>query len=131
MFHRGALLALIASASLLSACVTQQQAVENHEDLLAAAGFIARPANTPERQQALRTLPPERFVQKPRGNGFIYIYADPLVCDCLYIGDQAAYSRYQQDMLTRQVASENEMAAQLNADNSWNWSIWGPGFWYP
>ena len=44
------------AAVLLSACVSKQQAVENREDLLAAAGFTARPANTPQRLQALQTL---------------------------------------------------------------------------
>jgi hypothetical protein len=131
MLRRGALLALITSTALLSACVTRQEAVEHREDLLAAAGFTARPANTPERQQALRTLPPHRFVQMPRGNGFVYLYADPLVCNCLYIGDQAAYGRYQQDVLNRHIATENEVAAQLNADTAWNWGSWGPGWWYP
>ena len=44
----------------LTACQTQQQVVEQREDLLSAAGFIVRPANTPERQAMLHRLPPHK-----------------------------------------------------------------------
>ena len=74
--------------------MSPQQRVEDKEDLLAAAGFAARPANTPQRQAMLRRLPPDRFVQRARGNQFVYLFADLLVCNCLYIGDQTAYGRY-------------------------------------
>jgi hypothetical protein len=116
--------ALIASAALLAACTSPQQAVANREDLLAAAGFVAHPANTPQRLQELKTLTPNRFVRKPKGNGFLYVYADPLVCNCLYIGDQAAYGRYQQDVLNRNIANENQTTAEL-ASEEWDWGGWG------
>jgi hypothetical protein len=115
MSTRAATFALIASAALLAACTTPQQRVQYHEDLLAAAGFVARPANTPECQQEVQSLPPNRFVQKPQGNGFVYVYADPLVCNCLYIGDQAAYGRYQRDVLNRRIANEDKTTAEIAA----------------
>jgi hypothetical protein len=116
---------LVMIGAILSACVSKQERVQNREDLLAAAGFTARPANTPERQTAMRTLPANRFVQKAKGDHFIYMYADPLVCDCLYIGDQAAYGRYKREVLQRQVANDQLLAAQMYEDN-WDWGPWGP-----
>jgi hypothetical protein len=124
----GLLLALV--AAVLSACASRQ-VVMSREDLLVSAGFTARPADTPARQAALRALPANRFVQQGQGDRAIYLYADPLVCNCLYIGDQAAYGRFRQDASRRQVASERLLAAQINADTALPWGPegpWGPGF---
>ena len=130
MFRRSALVAVFGAGVLLGACTTPQQRVEDKENLLAAAGFTARPANTPERQTMLHSLPPDKFVQRQRGDGFVYLFADPLVCNCLYIGDQVAYGRYRQEVLQRQIANDQVMAAQMNEDAGWNWGSWGPGWWY-
>jgi hypothetical protein len=37
----------------------------------------------------------------------VYFYADPAVCNCLNIGDQAAYGRYRSEVLAQRVAREN------------------------
>jgi hypothetical protein len=39
-----------------------------HEDNLAAAGFIVRPANTPERRAMLKRLPSNRFIMRTEGD---------------------------------------------------------------
>ena len=126
---RKVLLAVLPSAALLSGCATPQQKVTEREDLLTAAGFVPRPANTPERQAMLRTLPPNRFTQRTRGDSFTYIYPDPLVCGCVYFGDQAAYGRYRQDVLQRRLANDQLLAAQMNQDAAWDWDPWGPFGW--
>jgi len=131
MSARASFLALLAVGAMLSACVVrQQEVVRDREDLLAAAGFVVRPANTPARQAALQALPANRFVQQARGNRVVYLYADPLVCNCLYIGDQTAYGRYRQDVLQRRIARDQLLAAQMNAEAAWDWNPWGPGWWY-
>ena len=112
----------------LGACVPQQQLVADKEDSLAAAGFILRPANTPERQAMLNRLPPHRFVRHIHGDNVTYVYADPLVCDCLYVGSQAAYSQYQQTVQAKQIADQQEMTAMEYNDAAWNWQPWGYGF---
>lgn len=124
---RGIVLAA-ASTAALAACATPQEIVAQKEDNLAAAGFVVRPANTPERQGMLNRLPPNKFVQRDHGNTVSYVYADPLVCDCLYVGTQAAYGRYQQHLQAEQLADQREMTAQLYSDPSWNWGGWGGGF---
>jgi hypothetical protein len=129
MRHGRLVQGLIGVTLLLGGCVSPQQQAENTENLLAAAGFTARPANTPERAAMLRNLPPARVVQRARGDRFVYMFADPLVCSCLYIGDQAAYGRYRQELLQRQIANEAMMSAQMNEDAAWNWGGWGPGWW--
>ena len=96
----------------VSACANQ---VQDKEDMLAAAGFTLVPANTPQRQAALKTLPPHKFVHQVRNNGVIFTYADPTICDCLYVGNQAAYDRYRQNVFVKNIADEQ---ADDRADES-------------
>jgi len=125
-FKFGTVLCLILSIGALAACQTQQQIVSAHEDNLAAAGFIVRPANTPERQAMLHRLPPHQFVQRVNGDAVHYVYADPLVCGCLYVGTQQAYNQYKRDQQQKNLADEQQMTAQSYSDAAWNWNAWGP-----
>jgi len=115
----------LAACLLIAACTTPQQRAENRENLLAAAGFTAQPANTPERVASLRSLPANKVVQRTHGGTVRYAYADPLVCGCLYVGDQAAYGRYQQEMFQRRLANQQEMTAQMD-QRAWDIGPWGP-----
>jgi hypothetical protein len=118
--------AVLLQLGLLTACQTQQQIVTQREDNLAAAGFIVRPANTPERQAMLHRLPPHQFVQRVNGDTVHYVYADPLVCGCLYVGTQQAYGQYKLHQQQQHLADEQQMTAQAYADPAWNWGAWGP-----
>ena len=117
---------LLLASLCLSGCATQQEQVTQKEDSLAAAGFTVRPANTPERQAMLNRLPPHHFVQRTHGDTITYVYADPLVCDCLYVGSQQAYGQYRQHVQQQQLADEQELTAQEYSDPAWNWGGWGP-----
>ena len=74
----------------------------------------------------LNQLPPHRFIQRTHGDTVHYVYADPLVCDCLYVGSQQAYSKYRQYLEQKQLADERETTAQLYSNPAWNWAAWGP-----
>ncbi len=117
--------AVLAACLAVSACATPQQRAENRENLLAASGFTVQPANTPERVASLRSLPANKLVQRTRGGTVGYVYADPLVCACLYVGDQAAYGRYRQEVFQRRLADEQSMTAQMN-QTAWDDGPWGP-----
>ena len=119
------------TALSLAACVTEQERVQDTENLLAAAGFDAVPVTTPERQQEMAGLPPNKLLSRAKDDRLVYLYADPLVCKCLYIGDQAAYGRYQSQLFQRQIANEQRLAAQSYENAAWNWRAWGPGWWGP
>ncbi len=125
-FRATVMTGLLAGLGLLSACVSQQQQVVQHEDALAAAGFTVRLANTPQRQAMLHRLPPMQFVRRVKGDTVHYVYADPLVCTCLYVGTQQAYDQYRSDRLQQQLADEQQMTAQTYEDANWNWDAWGP-----
>ena len=124
-------LAALAACLLAAACATPQQRAEDRENLLSAAGFAVRPANTPARSASLRSLPANKVVQQttggPGGGSVRYVYADPLVCACLYVGDQAAFGRYRQEVFQRQLANEQSMTAQMN-QTAWDYGPWGGPF---
>ena len=62
--------------------------------MLTASGFKFVPANTPQRQAAFKQLPPHKFSRQIRDGQVFYVYPDPTVCVCLYVGDQKAYATY-------------------------------------
>jgi hypothetical protein len=107
-------------------CVTASACnpVQNKEDMLAAAGFTLVPANTPQRQTSLRSLPPHKFAHRVRNGAVVFIYADPTICDCLYVGNQAAYDHYRQNVFAKNLADEQQMTAQINDEGEWDG--WGP-----
>jgi hypothetical protein len=74
----------------------------------------------------LSRLPPHHFVRRAHGDTVSYVYADPLVCDCLYVGSQQAYDQYRLHVQQQHIADEQEMTAQMYSDPSWNWGAWGP-----
>jgi hypothetical protein len=110
----------------IAACQSQSALVTRNEDNLAAAGFVVRPANTPERIAMLNRLPPHQFVQRVNGDVVHYVFADPLVCGCLYVGTQQAYSQYTLHQQQQNLADEQLMTAQTYTDTAWNWGAWGP-----
>ena len=108
----------------VAGCVSEQAQVGQKDNLLAAAGFQMRPADSPHRVAAMRRLPPNRFVTKVVNGNPVYLYADPLVCNCLYIGSQQNWAAYRQEVFARQIADENQMTAVMNQE-AWDWGPWG------
>ncbi len=89
----------IALAASLTACAAgadpaaaQEQVTNN---LFTAAGFTVQYADTPEKHAILRRLPPDKLVIRKRGAKTYYVYADPSICRCAYVGTPAAYRAYQ------------------------------------
>lgn len=119
----------LGAALALAGCETQQQIVSQKEDLLAAAGFQARPADTPKREAMLTRLPANKFVMRDANGKTVYLYADPIACNCVYFGDSAAYSKYRQERLQQNIADEQQITAEMYSDPGWGWGEWGPGFW--
>ena len=99
---------------------------------MTAAGFKFLPANTPERQMQFRQLPPHKFSRQIRDGRVFYVYPDPTVCVCLYVGDQNAYATYRKNMFDKQLADEQQMTAQDMEMYSFDWGPWGgwPYGWY-
>ena len=122
-----AILLLPLLALFFTGCAAIEKANrQNTERLLAAAGFQPHPANTAERRESLVSLPPYKVERKLRGGEFYYVYADPEQ-NLAYIGNQAAYGKYQELLIQQEIANENMNAAQLNANTAQQWTDWA--FW--
>ena len=115
-------LALIIALPLAGCAAIQRSAARDMEQLLAAAGFQAKPADTPERLAELKTMPPRELVSRSKDGNFVYTYADPDYCQCLYVGGPQEYSRYQDLAVKRQIARER-------LDAALDWDMWGPWWW--
>ena len=118
---------VLAGAGLMlgiAACVSPQQQVAQKEDLLAAAGFQVRVADTPQRLAAMKRLPPNQFVTRVVNGQPVYLYADPLVCRCVYFGAQQNWAAYRQEVFAKQLADEAQMTAMMNQE-AWEWGPWG------
>lgn len=126
LVQRAAVLCAAVALGALSACQTTPPDIGAHEDTLAAAGFIMRPASTPERQAMIARLPQHQFVIRQNGAAIHYVYADSTVCGCLYVGTQQAYDQYRSKQLAQHIADENQLAARQYSDAAWNWEMWGP-----
>ena len=83
---------LTACAVGAGAVAAQQPAPNN---LFTAAGFAVKYADTPEKHAILRRLPPDKLVIRKRGGKTYYVYADPTICRCVYVGTPQAYQAYQ------------------------------------
>lgn len=125
---------------VLAACQTPHQRIVDHENDLAAAGFLMRPADTAERRALLARLPEHKFVQRVKNDKVHYVYADASVCKCLYIGTETAYGQYRKNKqykaedkkLERDLkrhnndAEEDDLDAQVYSSPYYNWEAWGP-----
>ena len=80
----------------LGGCSTIHRNEAKYErDMLVAAGFDVKPADSPERVQELHAMPPLKIVPQEKDGDLEYRLADPYLCQCLYVGDASAYENYQ------------------------------------
>ena len=118
------------SALLVAGCAGVGPA--NTTSLLTAAGFRTRTPETPKQQELYAALPPyhvERATVK--GKGVFYVYKDEKA-GVAYVGREQEYQQYQQLAIQQQIAQDQYMAAQMQADAAWGWyGAWGPrAFWW-
>jgi hypothetical protein len=98
------------------------------ENLLSAEGFRTIVANTPQRQQHLKTLPPNKVVLVQRNGKNYYVYADPAHYQ-IYVGNPSQYQQYQQLRLARNLVQDQLATAELNQQATMDWGmVWGPEF---
>jgi len=124
------LLLVLATAFAVGGCAaTRRHEARETGDLLVAAGFSSKPADTPQQEQQLRALLPLKMVSQSKDGHLVYRYADPYSCDCLYVGDEQAYAEYKRLALKKQVAEERLEAAEAEESAAMDWGLWGPWWW--
>ena len=106
VYRNVVMLALIVALPLAGCAAIQRREAKTTEQLLAAAGFQAQPADTPEKLANLRAMPPRQLVSQAKDGTVVYAYADPDYCRCLYVGGPPAYSVYQRLAVQQEIAPE-------------------------
>ena len=104
----------IGAALMAAACANTGGAVSQKEDMLLSAGFVSKKADATSQAAGLKSLPPHQFVARNRNGRTRYLYADPTVCGCIYVGDQNAYDQYRQQMAARRTATDDQIRAILS-----------------
>jgi hypothetical protein len=103
----------VGAAFLAAACANPGAGGSAREDMLTAAGFVQKNADTPTRIAALKSLPPHKFLSRTKNGSVKYLYADPTVCGCIYVGGQYAYDQYRR-MATQQSVADEQVRAILS-----------------
>ena len=67
--------------------------------LLEQSGFIMRPADTPRKLARLKRVPPLQFVRRSTPRGRYYLFADPKLCACVFVGNQRAMDNFQSQLV--------------------------------
>jgi hypothetical protein len=110
--------------ALAIGCSTGSHETEN---MLSAAGFKMVPADTPERQAHLNSLPKGQVTMVQRNGTMYYAYPDQKQ-NVLYVGQQPQYQKYQQLRMQKQMADEQLNTAAMYNDQPWGvWGPWGAG----
>jgi hypothetical protein len=110
--------------ALATGCATTETA---KTDLLTTAGFKLVNADTPKKQELLKTLPAGQLsLISWKGKSF---YVQPAATpNQAYVGTATEFHAYEQLRLAKQMRNDNLMAAQMNYDRMNQWNAWGPTF---
>lgn len=117
-------LRIISAAALLALTVGCATTSSTHTDLLSAAGFKLLPADTPKKQELLKTLPTGQLTLITWKGKQFYVQPD-VPNNQAYVGTPAEYQTYQQLRLAKQLSNERLMAAQMNQAAMDQWNVWG------
>ncbi len=99
------------------------------ESLLIKAGFQVKRADTPDRLAHMKTLTPLKLVRHDRDGVPYYVFADPDGCQCVYVGNAAAYQQFQKLAHQSELESEQRAATLTNPGGPMSWGVWDPFFW--
>jgi len=119
----------LATAPLGGCSAIHRQEAKGEENLLSAAGFAIKPADSPKRAAELATMPPLKMVRRIKDGRLVFTYADPYRCKCLYTGNEAAFDEYKRLQAQRNVAADQMIAANEAEMASIDWDMWGPWGW--
>jgi hypothetical protein len=116
-------------AGFLLACAE----VEEREQLLSAAGFSMKYADTPEKLDHLKLQAQHKIIPYIKDGKTYFVYADSSTCHCMYVGDETAFQQFNNLQVQHDIANQQRITAEMNQD----WQIqggrwgqpWGNGPW--
>ena len=130
-----ALIIILCIGFFITGCAALKESyAKETEQLLSAAGFTIKLANTPEKLANLKLLTQDKVIQYEKDGKIYYIYANAYEKK-LYVGNEAKYNEYkklkhQKQVSEEQVANARDalMAANEEADSTaaMDWGLWAP-----
>jgi len=100
---------------------------KDKERQLSAAGFQMKLADTSDKKSHLSGLQQRKLFPTKMQSKLVYVYADAKGCNCIYVGSEADYQRYQRMAMVKREIDEERATAELDED-SMEWGMWGG--WY-
>jgi hypothetical protein len=101
--------------------------VEIGEELLGAAGFRPYYPQDGQEQAHLKLVPQLQLLVDRQAAKPTYLYADASLCDCLFVGNQAAYNQLKQLGMEQEIADKQFQAAELREAGSLSYGTGGWG----
>ena len=96
-------------------------------NMLSAGGFKTVAANTPPKEEHLKTLPRDKITAVQRNGTMYYTFPDPKN-NVLYVGQEEQFQRYQKLRYQKQLADEQLNTAEMYNEGPWGaWGGWGWG----
>lgn len=118
--NRISILGAAAMLVLSIGCMTTKQ----NESLLSEAGFKAIPANTPDRQSHLNSLPKGKVTPVQLQGKTYFVFPD-VPNQMLYVGQEAQFQKYQKLCSVHETSSPGLSDAQINNEPGWGpWGGW-------
>jgi len=114
------LVALVVAASSLLLTHCASMGASSTEPLLSAAGFVSRTPENPKQQELYNQLPPYQLHRATYKGQLIYAYKNEKK-GLAYVGNEAAYQRYQQLATQQRIANDYRMAAEMNREAAYGW----------
>jgi hypothetical protein len=115
---------LILPLSILS-CATGNQPVSSSsgdiEMLLLEAGFLRKPIDSPEKMERARAEVQRKVIPYQGLEGIYYIYVDVDLCQCVYTGNESAFSRFEELVYLKNVERNRYIDNRLRSiqDEPW------------
>jgi len=106
---------------LLTGCATgpstsSPAAGKSQSDLLKDAGFRVHTAQSPERVAYVKTLPAKKVVVNEHQSQTLYMVCTDSDSKQCYLGDKAAYQRYQQMAIQHSLSEEQHKVSEKRWD---------------
>lgn len=107
--------ALLVASSLTGCSIIRQTDAPMKEPTLISAGFVAKPANTAQREADLATLTPYKIQMINHKGKVLYLYCDPKN-KMIYAGGPKQYAAYK-----KIAVQQRELAVKTMNDREWDY----------
>ena len=97
----------------------------NIEGLLQEAGFVRNPADTPEKMERIRSEVQRKVIPVQEKGQTYYLYADADFCQCLYVGDERAFNRFEELIYMKNLERNSCVDDRLRSSQAEPWREFG------